>query len=42
MIINIYHRGFLLLKTKDPEIAWVKAREYGNWFSSIEVRSEKY
>ena len=42
MIINVYHNGFLLFKTKDANKAWEKAKEYGYWFSSIEVRSEKY
>lgn len=40
MTISFYHNGFLLFRTKDQSKAWEKAQEYGNWFSTIEVRSE--
>jgi len=42
MTINVYHNGFLLYKTKDIDKAWEKAKTYGSWFSSVEVRWEKW
>ena len=42
MIYGIYHNGRLLLRTEDADRAWNKAREYGDWFNSIEVRSYQY
>lgn len=42
MIYGIYHNNRLLLRTQDADKAWEKARMYGGWFNSIEVRSYQY
>jgi hypothetical protein len=40
MTISIYHNGFLLFRTQDQTKAWEKAQLYGEWFTSVEIRSE--